>query len=603
MERRFKMKKSQILATSWMTGFPLAVIFIVSQIAFSSSQALLNLTREETIALPPTCSDQKVNEVLAPARELGPKTVSIDCNLNLSSSDVVWKRMIFSGSDATGLTVNCNGATLHGGKDTQNYNKDMIEVKSKKIGTRWERPENITIKNCNIIGSVRVWGMGKNGEAYDVKESSRREKKKSRAYLHVTRVRNNAPKNIVFDNVTITGVGRNPLYFAPGVTYSKLINSEMKGKSDRVAIYLDAESAYNTIKNNYIHVVTKKDQWGRVPGVVNRGWPLIAIDGSTRNKILNNKFSSLNHGGIYLYRNCGEGGTIRHTTPSRNLIINNIFYYKNYKGGKPAVYLGSRDYGFKERHPGHCDKDDGRPYGSSASEKDYARHNVVMQNQFYKRRIYRPRLGYPPGNVLVDASIGDMIKTKNPAVNSPNYIDHNQMVTAERKRPAGCYVVNGYKNFILHGQSIDVFKNSKGEPTCTGPKYTCNNGDLIRSAAPNCRVTKVSFDCQVSGNNNGCKKNISCPSGRKIVGARAACNLEYGTISGSQLAAVPANKIKVIRTSDRVSDGRCYVGGNSLKSGQKTISGIIGRRSVSVGCKEHDKNGGDCHIKGILYCR
>jgi hypothetical protein len=142
---------------------------------------------------------------------------------------------------------------LDGGRrGSVNYNSDMIEVRSKKdkVKNTWERPENILIKNGKIIGSIRVWGMGRNGEAPDIRESSKREVTNSK---HVQRVRMNAPKNIVFDRLTITGVKRNPLYFAPGVTYSKLINSEMKGKSVRVGIYLDAESAYNTFEKNYLH--------------------------------------------------------------------------------------------------------------------------------------------------------------------------------------------------------------------------------------------------------------------------------------------------------------------------------------------------------------
>jgi hypothetical protein len=75
------------------------------------------------------------------------------------------------------------------------------------------------------------------------------------------------------------------------VTYSKLINSEVKGISSRVGIYLDAESAYNTIENNSIHVDTDDDEVGEtVPFLPDRGWPLIAIDGSTGNKIINNNF-------------------------------------------------------------------------------------------------------------------------------------------------------------------------------------------------------------------------------------------------------------------------------------------------------------------------
>lgn len=213
-----------------------------------------------------------------------------------------------------------------------------------------------------------------------------------------------------------------PSILVPGVTYSKLINSEVKGKSSRVGIYLDAESAYNTFENNYIHVETKEDNWGKIPGVTGRGWPQMAIDGSSRNTIHNNRFSSLSNGGIYLYRNCGEGGTIRLTPPENNTITNNTFYYKKYKGSKPAIYLGSRDYGRKESTFGHCNDDSGRPYGSSSSNKDYARHNIIKNNKLHKRMIV-PLGGFG----LVDARVEDMIVTKNKSANSPNEISGNTL--------------------------------------------------------------------------------------------------------------------------------------------------------------------------------
>jgi hypothetical protein len=368
------------------------------------------------------CSEKKIKEILEQATT-AKSSVLVNCNLKFIRRDqYITKRLIFEGNKSSNITCDFNGATLDGGKGRVNYKGDMIEVRSKKINANtWERPINILIKRCKVIGSIRIWGMGKNGEAPDVKASSKREASNSK---HVQRVRNNAPKNIVFDGITITGVGRNPLYFSPGVTYSKLINSEMKGKSDKTGIYLDAESAYNTIENNYLHVDTKKDKWAKLG--YNRGWPQMTIDGSSHNKIIGNRFSNINNGGIYLFRNCGEGGTIRHTPPERNTINNNVFYYKKYKGLNPAIYLGSRDYGWKERTFGHCDKDDGRPYGSSKSDKDYAKFNTIKNNKFYKRKINDQSSG--PFPYLRDATPDDLIKTKNKSANSPNYISNNKMI-------------------------------------------------------------------------------------------------------------------------------------------------------------------------------
>ena len=581
------------------------------------------------LGIPKACDSEKIEKVRARASSNW-DFEKIDCQLTLDKGWIITKKLIFEGAKANRVTLDCQKATLGDGAD-----KDMIEVRSRKYKDKpkddlnyekepwkWERPQNVTIKNCNIIGSVRVWGMATNGEGnpkeYLDKEicipmtvpqrcqklekpNSNELKKSSRTPGHAGRVQANAPKNIVFDNVTITGVGRNPFYLSPGVTYTTLINSTMNGKSDKVAIYLDAESAYNTIKNNSINVVTAKDKWEKVPGMTSRGWPLIAIDGSAGNKIMNNKFSSLNHGGIYLYRNCGEGGIIRHTTPSHNEIINNIFYYNKYNGSKPAIYFGSRDYGRLQRL-GHCNDDDGKPFGSSASEKDYARHNVVMHNQFYKRKIL-VQSGQPFPTVR-EAQISDLVKTKNPKVNAPNFIEHNQMVTPQtvvEKRRAGCYLPDASPNFLLDGRSLDTLKDSGNKACLT--QSSCTDGELSRSNASDCRVNKVDFSCQVSGNNKGCQKVVACPSGKKIVGAKAACNLEFGTVSSNALRPILINLIKVIKASDKVSAGSCHVGGNKLQSGQKEITINKSSPSVAIGCKEHDENGGDCHIKGTLYCR
>jgi hypothetical protein len=98
---------------------------------------------------------------------------------------------------------------------------------------------------------------------------------------------------------------------------------------------------------------------------------------------------------------------------------------------------------------------DDYPYGSSVSNADYARYNVVMQNQIYKR------------------SVDEMITNRlNLEANSPNYIGYNETVTEAIDRLAGCYVADGYKkDFILHGETIDLFTNENGEPTCKLVKY------------------------------------------------------------------------------------------------------------------------------------
>ena len=183
------------------------------------------------------------------------------------------------------------------GRGEINFRKDMVLVLSnRRSDTRWERPENIRIENCTIHGSVRLIGMGPNGEASDVGKSSRCEgpfdfDRDCRG--HTRRAQEAAPTGIVLRNMRVIGVGRNPVYFATGATGNMLVDSEVTGVSDAVGVYLDAESARNIIRNNYIHVSTAD----------RKSTPQLAVDGSAYNIIAGNRFSALNHGGIYLYRN------------------------------------------------------------------------------------------------------------------------------------------------------------------------------------------------------------------------------------------------------------------------------------------------------------
>jgi hypothetical protein len=134
----------------------------------------------------------------------------------------------------------------------------------------------------------------------------------------------------------------------------------------------------------------------------------------------------------------------------------------------------------------------------------------------------------------------------------------------------------------------------------------------------------IGFSCQVIGDNDGChkfgKKAVRCPTGMKVVHAKAACNLERGSVTPAQLAAVPKDTIRVLRASDRPSEGFCYVGkceppappaiawspslcrNLAQDAGNHAIENISKWTSVEVGCAEYDKNGGDCHIVGALYC-
>ena len=578
---------------------------VVSRLVRWVSTALLSgaiyvcLPYDASNADPQECSEEKVKQVLADPENADDFEV-IDCHLNLSPNDTVKKRLILEGESAVGVNIDCNGATLDGGDGVLTEDHDRISIHSVRaqgsetVPATWQRPHDISIRRCKIIGSIRVWGITPAGRNIDVFRSSISSE-------HAATLRDIAPTNIILDEIELVAVGKTPLYLSPGVTHVRMTNSEISGETDSVVVYLDAESCCNTFRANRFRATTSERS-------------VIAIDASNYNLFVNNRFSGLNHGGIYLYRNSGERGVVRHTTPSYNSIINNVFEYKKYKGDSPSIYVGSRGSLTRKKTKAHDDADRGFHFGSSISGLDYARHNVIMQNQILKRRL------------------SDMILSRGWENNSPNYIGYNTRVTSEtvrRHRPAGCFVKDGYgTKFIFDGESIEVFEDARGLPIRAEYAQTCEDGNLIRSGRSQGGITRVNFDCYTlaslegcnkrtqaisgncplvqkypTGNNKGCRRVVSCPSDQSIIGMKAACNLEYGFVSNDQLSMVPDNTLGVIRASDNISDGSCFVEDRGIDMGEMVITEIADKHSVLIGCDEHDENRGDCHIKGILQCQ
>lgn len=487
------------------------------------------LASQSVYAAPKACSAKKMKEVLQPATTKK-KSVKVNCHLSLKKSDVVTKRLLLKGPAASGVRVNCNNATLDG----RGINKgtDMIRVYSAKVGDKWQRPENIQIRGCKVYGSARIYGMAKNGEGKHLRVSSK-------SLGHTQRAQQAAPKNITFDRMQFIGHGRIPLYFSPGVSFSRVTNSVFSGSSISTVIYLDAESYGNVIQGNKITTKTNKRE-------------LIAIDGSAGNKVVNNYLMNAERGGIYLYRNCGEKGTIRHQTPHKNQITNNAFQYKAGWYVNPSIWLGSR-----QGRRFHCREDRGYRFGSSISNRDFAQNNIIQNNQF---------VGLEP-NTAIQVS------------DQPNNIANNRKVyqqTAYRP-PAPLHVAQTKK--------------------VKAPKKI-----IWKSSAPTA-VKELPFGCAVTGNNRGCTGAISCPSGKKIKSVKVACNLEGGKVSLRHVNAVPWNTTWILKPSDRVWDGVCRVANVEARSGQVKLSSLRGQTGFNYHCRERDNNGGDCDMKGLIQCQ
>ncbi|QRE72966.1 right-handed parallel beta-helix repeat-containing protein [Methylobacterium aquaticum] len=282
--------------------------------------------------------------------------VSLTCSLRLSPGDRILKRIEIEGGRASGLTLDCAGATLGRPDVPAHLGAYTIAIRSKaptRPGEAWDRPSDIRIRDCTVFGHVRIWGMGENGQGPLLRDSSH-------SLGHTERAQAAAPTGVTITGTTIVAAGPIPLYLGPGVTRVTLQGSRLAGRSVSTALYLDAESAENRIEDNDIETETAREA--------------VAVDGSARNRITGNRFVLRGQGGVRLYRNCGEGGTVRHQTPSDNVVTGNRFRTGGFFPAA-AIVVNSRN-GWRLT----CGEDAGYPFGSSIDNGDHGTGNVVAPN-------------------------------------------------------------------------------------------------------------------------------------------------------------------------------------------------------------------------------
>ena len=343
----------------------------------------------EASAVAATCSQSKMAELkeylpINPyTLKVEQKTVYLDCDPILTASDTIYKRIIIEGVSGSNVNLNCNGAKLLNFANWDTF----LWVQSRKYfsggGTRYEKVSNVVVKNCNITGTIGIRGY--NGVA----------KTDSKSASFVQTVQSHSPSNVTFDNINLyNSSSRVSFYVMRGVSGVSLKNSNLEGQSSAPAIYLGAESTNTTIEGNAIYLQGNQNDREQ-----------LAIDASDYNTIKGNTFKGLHRGGVYLYRNCGEDGIIRHTTPSHNQITNNTFYYLNYTGDNLGVHIGSRN-----GQQNYCSADNGSSLGSSGSNLDHATFNSVSNNKVYNRN---------PNSIA---------KVTNSAINHSNAISGNTRV-------------------------------------------------------------------------------------------------------------------------------------------------------------------------------
>jgi hypothetical protein len=323
---------------------------------------------------------------------------------------------------ASNTVLDGKGAWFNGGRLTQ------LVIQSDFSNGRWRRPKNFAFTNWKINGSIRILGAG--SSASDAVRQS------SFSLGHTERMQAAAPTGITLAGLKIKADEKIPLIVGPGATNITLKDSKISGQSQSVAIYLDAESANHVIQNNTFSLKADRE--------------LIAVDGAKGNLIAGNTFKRLPWGGVYVYRNCGERGVVRHQEPTDNRIIDNIFNLKtlksyweeNPKNGRQfeyryGVWLGSRQGG---RPPSYCGADQGFPFGSSIDNRDFADDNIVSGNRrIGSNRGYLLKIDEDFGIGGYDKFVRDdgrnNLVTDNRALDSKNWKSQERLPVAPQRVP------------------------------------------------------------------------------------------------------------------------------------------------------------------------
>lgn len=500
------------------------------------------------------CEDAFVARVRAPV-SADDRVVRVACDLSLRPDDVITKQLVFEGPKASGRSLACHGAQLQGGRGQRRHSS--LIIRSKRKGDRYAPVTDVTISDCRVEGGVRIHGMGDGGADKPARASSRRAG-------HRERSRAAAPRRIRLQRLHLQSVGTIPLYIAQGVTRVTLVDSLITGRHRSVAIYLDAESGFNRLVGNTFASVSERREF-------------VAVDGSSDNWIAKNLFRTGPRGGVYLYRNCGERGTVRHNRPERNRVMGNMFLYEPDGWDDPAVFIGSRDGA-----PGYCGQDDMHPLGSGDSDLDFARDNVVANNTF----VHRP--------------VADAVATNNPRVNSPNLVRDNRSLDRLAVPAVGlssCIVPGRLEEAPLaSGQVAHVAVMRGGRAQCV--QQRCEDGSLIDVAT--CTLAEERFFCTSAAGTSICPPITACRDGQRPIAAAAACNLRRpGPIERYMLRALSPGQLSVVDGASQDDPAHCLVG--ETRVGRLHAPIRAHSHPMPVGCQPIEGSAG-CAVEGVLYC-
>lgn len=183
-------------STASFSANPTAALTAIATSVLTTQTTGLTLERMPVVA--PDCLDPKLDEIFESASDAKP-SVTVDCSFSFAAfpRNRITKKLWFTGN-TQGVTVDCHGGPIDGGPGSYLYDngdrgKNIVEIVSSLIEgpeLRWSaRPQDITIRDCEIIGSARIWPF-----SFWVPENLEKQAALSRQPGYVAKLRANAPR-------------------------------------------------------------------------------------------------------------------------------------------------------------------------------------------------------------------------------------------------------------------------------------------------------------------------------------------------------------------------------------------------------------------------
>lgn len=220
------------------------------------------------------------------------------------------------------------------------------------------------------------------------------------------------------------------------------------------------------------------------------------------------------------------------------------------------------------------------------NDTDLAENNMVVNNRI--RNL-------SPERMIIDYGNGNLITSNLTSSNAP-------------QTPANCFVPNGFpKANLVHGQqsSMKLFGEDKS-PVVANNVSACADGELIKiknTLELKNDFTIKSVESNNSGSNSGASYKVECPGGQKVAALKVACSLEGAYFPFQEIVDTKWGMMNIVRASDNISSGLYWAGESRMSQGvSSTLKYPAGADSITVGCREHDQNGGDCQVRAQVIC-